>query len=460
MGQNTKTTWIDEPSLVMDDIAKGLVSRIVVDAPIQNSLEDNSLDDAIRVDSDDVYDEPLSLFDRLSSQLTSSYRNLEDKVTQLKSDLSDEEIHGKVQLEEKEKLSNHLSTLLEILPAGVVLLDENGLITQSNPAAIDLLGEPLEGLPWLDVITRCFSPKHDDGHEVSLKDGRRVRIETRSMSAGSGQLILLNDLTETRLLQEKVSRTERLSSLGKMLASLAHQIRTPLSTAMLYAGHLCQREVTHEDRYNLANRLMSRLTHLEHQIRDMLVFARGDTHFAERLSSFDFFDALRQAAEPILEKSGVHYQWKCEDLDKAIMCNKDSLVGACVNLVNNSIEAGQLKSANDKPLLVQITLSTQNSSRLKLVIKDNGPGIEAANKDKVFEPFFTTKAQGTGLGLAVVQSVVTAHNGKFTINSSQNEGVSAEIVLPTCELTCTDQIPESAQQHNNHSETVQPVSKG
>ena len=155
----------------------------------------------VSLHSSDVTDQPveeaLCLFDQLSSQLTSSYRNLEQKVSQLKNDLSEEALSRREQFEEKEALARRMAALLEIMPAGVVLLDGQGRVAECNPAALDLLGEPLEGELWLDIIKRCFAPKHDDGHEVSLKDGRRVRIETRSMTAEPGQLILLSDLTET-----------------------------------------------------------------------------------------------------------------------------------------------------------------------------------------------------------------------------------------------------------------------
>jgi two-component system sensor histidine kinase FlrB len=374
-------------------------------------------------------DQALSLFDQLSSQLTSSYRNLENKVTQLKDELSEEEMQRGEELKEKEKIANRLSTLLEILPAGVVLLDGNGFVTETNPAALDLLGEPLEGQAWLDVITRCFSPKHDDGHEVSLKDGRRVRIETRSMSSGSGQLILLSDLTETRLLQEQVSRAERLSSLGKMVASLAHQIRTPLSTAMLYAGHLCQPEIEPNLRIECADKLLSRLTHLEHQIRDMLIFAKGETRLVEHVNISELLSSLRSAADPVFEKAGVSCHWENNVIDKHVMCNKETLVGACLNLINNSIEAADQHKDLETPLVIHVSLSMFDENTIKLQIKDNGPGIPSEHRSKVFEPFYTTKSQGTGLGLAVVQAVVKAHQGDFKVRSSK-KGVSASITLP------------------------------
>ncbi|MFX5472275.1 PAS domain-containing sensor histidine kinase, partial [Acinetobacter baumannii] len=92
----------------------------------------------------------------------------------------------------------------------------------------------LVGMLWREVIARCFAPREDDGHEISLRDGRRLSIATRSLNGEPGQLILLNDLTDPRRPQEQLARHERLSALGRMVASLAHQIRTPLSAALLY----------------------------------------------------------------------------------------------------------------------------------------------------------------------------------------------------------------------------------
>lgn len=379
-------------------------------------------------------EQALSLFDQLSSQLTSSYRNLEQEVQQLKTELSEEEAQSQAQLKEREALASRMSTLLEILPAGVVLLDGQGRVTECNPAALDLLGEPLEGEMWLDVIKRCFAPKHDDGHEVSLIDGRRVRIETRSMNGEQGQLVLLSDLTETRLLQEQVSRTERLSSLGKMVASLAHQIRTPLSTAMLYAGHLRQAQLDDDMRLECADKLLSRLTHLEHQIRDMLIFAKGEARLAEDLSIGEFEESLRHALEPVISKAGAQCSWQIARSARRLMCNREALVGACLNIVNNSIEAYEQNvdsdASNHDELKLSVEINTVGDSGIAIKLCDNGPGIPKKYQRQLFEPFFTTKSQGTGLGLAVVQAVVKAHKGVFTLDSSA-QGVCSVITLPS-----------------------------
>ncbi|WP_342632221.1 ATP-binding protein [Marinobacter alkaliphilus] len=372
---------------------------------------------------DEAVDSALELFNRMSRQITDSYRTLESRVNQLSGELSHETLQRQQELEEKEQLADRLSTLLKALPAGVVVLDQQGVVSQCNPAAIALLGEPLDGERWVDVIRRCFSPRSDDGHEVSLKDGRRVSIEIRTMENQPGQLILLTDLTETRQLQSQLAHAQRLSAMGRMVASLAHQIRTPLSAAILYGGHLSQPDLDEELRQRCASRLMSRLTHLEQQVRDMLIFARGETRLAEELSAGKLVASLSAAVEGQKPASGIDVTLDSQVDDQCrLMCNRDALVGACMNLVNNSLEAG----ATD----VQVQLAS-SAEGMEIRVLDNGPGFSKEQSGRITEAFYTTKSHGTGLGLAVVQAVVKAHNGRFSIFSPEQGGAVATLQLPT-----------------------------
>ena len=371
---------------------------------------------------DEAVDSALELFNRMSRQITDSYRTLESRVNQLSGELNQESLQRQQELEEKERLADRLSTLLNALPAGVVVLDSQGVVTQTNPAAIALLGEPLDGARWVDVIHRCFAPRRDDGHEVSLKDGRRVSIEIRTMENQPGQLILLTDLTETRHLQAQLAHAQRLSAMGKMVASLAHQIRTPLSAAILYGGHLSQEDLDEEMRQRCASRLMSRLTHLEQQVRDMLIFARGETRLAEELSAGKLVSALSSAMEGLKPAPGAEVSLKDEiSSDCRLMCNRDALVGACTNLVNNSLEAGATH------VDVQIT---EETGELIIRVVDNGPGFVSSDAARLTEAFYTTKSHGTGLGLAVVQAVIKAHQGRFSIESPEQGGAIATLRLP------------------------------
>ncbi|PJY94198.1 sensor histidine kinase [Pseudomonas donghuensis] len=366
-------------------------------------------------------EQAFALFDQVSTQLSESYNLLEARVTELKGELAVVSAQRMAELAEKERLANRLQNLLDLLPGGVIVIDGLGRVREANPAACDLLGEPLVGELWRQVIARSFAPREDDGHEVSLRDGRRLSIATRSLDAEPGQLVLLNDLTETRRLQDQLSRHERLSSLGRMVASLAHQIRTPLSAAMLYASHLAEQSLPVETQQRFAGSLKERLHELEHQVRDMLVFARGELPLTDRLTPKALFQALQQAAQTHVQGHAV--RWQCDSHLGELLCNRDTLVGALLNLVENAVQA------SGEPARLKVHLYRREQV-LHLCISDAGGGIDSALLTRLGEPFLTTKATGTGLGLAVVKAVVRAHQGSLQLRSRPGRGTCARISLP------------------------------
>ncbi|WP_283939010.1 ATP-binding protein [Pseudomonas sp. T1.Ur] len=366
-------------------------------------------------------EQAFSLFNQMSSQLTDSYSLLEARVTELKGELAVVSAQRMQELAEKERLANRLQNLLDLLPGGVIVIDEHGFVREANPAACELLGLPLEGELWRHVIARCFAPREDDGHEISLKDGRRLSISTRSLDAEPGQLVLLNDLTETRHLQDQLARHERLSSLGRMVASLAHQIRTPLSAALLYASHLTEQQLPRDTQQRFAGRLKERLHELEHQVRDMLVFARGELPLTDRVTPKALLQSLQAAA--LTHVQDLPIRWQCDSHVGEVLCNRDTLVGAVLNLIENAIQA----SGGDVRLKVH--LYTRGST-LRLCVSDSGSGIDPMVLTRLGEPFFTTKATGTGLGLTVVKAVARAHQGELLLRSRQGRGTCALIALP------------------------------
>lgn len=366
-------------------------------------------------------EQAFALFNQMSSQLTDSYSMLEARVTELKGELAVVSAQRMQELAEKERLANRLQNLLDLLPGGVIVIDAQGIVREANPAASELLGLPLEGELWRHVIARCFAPREDDGHEISLKDGRRLSISTRSLDAEPGQLVLLNDLTETRHLQDQLARHERLSSLGRMVASLAHQIRTPLSAALLYASHLTEQELPVETQQRFAGRLKERLHELEHQVRDMLVFARGELPLTDRVTPKMLMQSLQAAA--LTHVQDLPIRWQCDSHAGELLCNRDTLVGAILNLIENAVQA----SAGDVRLKVHLYTRGNN---LRLCVSDSGSGIDTKVLARLGEPFFTTKTTGTGLGLTVVKAVARAHQGELLLRSRPGRGTCAQVILP------------------------------
>ncbi|MGH1371912.1 MAG: sensor histidine kinase [Cellvibrionaceae bacterium] len=366
------------------------------------------------------------LFNRMSQQLSSSYELLENRVADLTQELNTVSAQRMQELAEKEAIAERLESLLNVLPGGVIVLDSRGYIREANPAAREMLGEPIEGIRWLDIIRRSFCPQKDDGHEISTKDGRRISIATRSL-AEDGQIILLTDQTETRRLQSELSRHERLSALGQMVSALAHQIRTPLSAAMLYAGHLSGGALSEQQQATFSSKLVKRLNHMERQVQDMLVFVKGDIALNDLITCADFQQGVEEEIEVLVAANGVTCRWHNQCPTHLLRCHKDALIGAVLNLVNNAAQAGSGA--------IDITLSLTGDSHIHLCVADDGPGIDDELLQSVRDVFVTTKAQGTGLGLSVVESVAQRHGGSLVLKSVVGKGTQACLELPLAQLT-------------------------
>ncbi|MGL4735500.1 MAG: sensor histidine kinase [Enterovibrio sp.] len=312
--------------------------------------------------------------------------------------------------------------VLSVMPAGVILLDPLGRVAEANPEAYRLLGSPLENERWLDVIARAFAPREDDGHEVSLHDGRKVKL---AISASPhGQLILITDMTETRQLQARLSDLQRLSSLGKMIASLAHQVRTPLAGALLYAANLSSPKLTQENRDRFQSKLLDRLYDIEKQVNDMLLFAKGgDNKVTHLFWLTELIEQFLPMVEAMVESAQAQLELTLPSEPVALYGNANALAGALANLVINAIQVCEVGC--EIKLIAQL-----QQDKVQLNVIDNGPGIAYELQQKVLEPFFTTRAQGTGLGLAVVQMVCHAHKGRLTLQSTPGQGTCFSLTLP------------------------------
>lgn len=320
--------------------------------------------------------------------------------------------------------ASRLEHLLQVMPAGVIVIDGKGIVRQANEQAKALLGEPLEEEVWRRIITRSFKPRADDGHEVSLVDGRRVKLSITPLENEPGQLIVITDLTETRQLQARVSHMQRLSSLGKMVASLAHQIRTPLSAAMLYASNLTRKGLGQEAQEQFANKLTDRLKELESQVNDMLLFAKsGEEQVVSNITLSELLTSVEGSAQTMIVQAHQTLGFSGFEQEVSITGNLTALQGALLNLIHNASQV------TPKGELVAVDASV-SGNRLNIAVTDKGPGVPEGLKHKIFEPFFTTKNNGTGLGLAVVKSVVNAHNGTLSVFNTPEGGACFSVSLP------------------------------
>ena len=369
--------------------------------------------------------ETFDLFNRMSDDLSSSYRVLEARVSALTNELDKVNAQKEIEAKNKDQITARLTNLLDLLPGGVIVLDRWGVISQINPAGENLLSSGIVGKKWNQIVEAFFSPKDDDGHEVSMKSGRRVSISTRSLDQEVGQIILITDQTETRRLQDELSRGQRLSALGKTVSALAHQIRTPLSAATLYASHLFEKDLTSVQIKDFSKKILARLNHLERQVQDMLIFAKGNLILNDSITMNDFLNDLRSAIDTSFREKNSKLIIKNLCPNTKFICNSQSLIGALSNLINNSLQASQ--NGDSIHLCVEAVGDNLNFS-----IIDSGQGIQPnllSRLQQGEEAFLSTKSQGTGLGLAVARVVAREHQGSLSIESKFGEGTRVDLKI-------------------------------
>ena len=323
--------------------------------------------------------------------------------------------------------------------SAIIVVSETGVIVKANQSALNLLGEEtLQGRRWVEVISKVFRPRNDDGHEISTRDGKRLQVTTVSLS--SGQLIQMNDLTETRLLQDKLSHMERLSSLGRMAASLAHQIRTPLSAAMLYAANLGNANLQPMARKRFQEKLVSRLEALEAQVSDILMFARSNEQTVALIDASQLVEQACNNVTAVLTKGGAQMATQIDEGPMSIMGNATALTGALSNLIANAVEAGA------KRIILKLT---RTKEAVVFSVANDGPRIPDELKEKIFEPFYTSKSSGTGLGLAVVSAVTKVHQGVLSLDEwNETFATVFNIAIPLFE---SDQVVANSAPENSVS---------
>ena len=386
----------------------------------------------------DIPDSPLREFtsgrpplidplDRAGRALEQTHEAMAGQIARLTAELEAARLVRREEHAERGRLLGRLASLLDTLPGGVVIVDRQGRITEYNPQAARLLGEPLEGENWAAVEARGCYPE-DDTLEIH---GRRLSLDASQLGDSGETIILLSDITRQHTLQDEASRRQRLVALGEMAARLAHQIRTPLSSTLLYMS-LLEADLPRERRQIICADVREQLHHMEGLISSMLGFVKGGGKVTGPVGvEAAIADALSACTADIESRHALIDIESCGPQPQLEGCH-DDLVAALSNLITNALDA-----SGQKPR-ISIHTRIRNNRLAVIQIADRGRGIPGDVLERIFDPFFTTRASGCGLGLAVVASTVAQHGG--TIRAANRPGGGAEftILLPIKPLTDLD----------------------
>lgn len=355
-------------------------------------------------------------FNQHSARLEASYQSLSGRVASLTQQLEDEQSARHRELLENERLGNRLLRTVELLPGAVMVLDGDGVICESNSQAASLLNRPLVGMPWSDIVRRECVPGASAAGDLCLQDGRRLSLSRRSLAPEPGEILLLADVTESRRMSEMLDRKERLSEIGEMTARLAHQIRTPIASALLNIARIEGNGRNAE----IAGRVRSRLKEVGRMVDDMLIFTAGGQCSAERFALEDLMAELVDSCRLDQVPNDLLATRITGNVEVA--GSRDAIKGAMLNLIENARQA----SNPEDPVELGAEIV---SNRVCLTVTNKGERIPIKLLPRLFEPFFTTRPEGTGLGLAVVQSVAEAHGGEVLVDSG-DKGTTFAICLP------------------------------
>jgi two-component system sensor histidine kinase PilS (NtrC family) len=333
-----------------------------------------------------------------------------------------------------EALEAIYSAVVRSIASGILTLGEDGRITYLNPAAEHLTGlsdrssrgQPLGSL-LPDLAASIVRPRERGRPEVRLRahDGRDriLGYATAPLAGGaSGQVILFQDLTELRQMEEAVRRTDRLAVVGGLAAGLAHEIRNPLASMCGSIEILGAAPGLDEQERRLMQVVRSEAERLEALVREFLSFAKPIS------PAFEPLDGARVVTETVelfrqeVAERGIELVARTA-ASVWVRADPGQLRQVLWNLLGNAADATPAGGR------VEVGIVRQAGEGV-LEVSDTGHGIADEDLQRIFDPFFTTKERGTGLGLAIVHRIVEAHSGHLSVHSEVGRGTTFRLALP------------------------------
>jgi two-component system sensor histidine kinase HydH len=241
-----------------------------------------------------------------------------------------------------------------------------------------------------------------------------------------GYVLLLKDLTEVRSLRDEIIRNQRLASVGRLAAGVAHEIRNPLSSIKGFATYFKERYRAVPEDLQTAEIMIQEVDRLSRVITQLLEFARPVSITPQQIS----LKNLMQDSLKLIEQQARAKNITVRDNHSApfdsFQTDPDRMNQVLLNLYLNAIEA-----MDKKGVLTVSVLGHEGSESIEITVSDTGRGIKTEDVASIFDPYFTTKSAGTGLGLAISHNIIEAMGGDIKVNSEVNKGTTFTIMLPS-----------------------------
>jgi signal transduction histidine kinase len=241
-------------------------------------------------------------------------------------------------------------------------------------------------------------------------------------------LSVLTDISELKMLEQQVRRSDRVSALGTMVAGVAHEIKNPLTSMKMFVQLM--EEHKHDKNFweEYGSIIATEVERLETIIEDFLGFARTPEVNIKPVCLKDIVNKVFQLVKTQSRKENVDIAMNIEE-DMAINCDTQKIMQVFLNLILNAIQAMPQDRAEKGSVEFNARKDVANK-KVAIQVKDNGIGISKENLDKLFTPFFTTKIKGNGLGLSIAHKIIEEHQGTIDVKSEIGKGTTFFISLP------------------------------
>ena len=375
-------------------------------------------------------------FNVSAQKLSTAYAELEERFRNVNQELAETNLRLRQHLEEKQRLHHYLESILNSMGTGVVVFDLEGKISLFNHSTEQLTG--LEAAEVMDQPCKMVfgdesycAPQVSYQHDVTpswLPADRGIPLDVRTDLVKDvegnllGILLLMEDISERKHLEEQVRRTNTLTALGKMAAEVVHEIRNPLAAMQIYA-RLLQQDLEGQNKH-LADDIMAAIHSLELISGNMLSLTRPVSPRFRQVNLAQVIESALEFSVYALEENEIDLV--CDYPQEGLICDVDSeqLKQVTLNLLLNAIQA----MPSGGRLVIHIAKS--DPKHLTWKISDTGCGIPKENIERIFTPFFSSKPSGTGLGLHTVERILQAHRASIEVLSEVSKGTEFTIRLP------------------------------
>jgi len=324
---------------------------------------------------------------------------------------------------DKNNISDLYQQFLSDLPVGTIVLNTHGLIEYSNAFADRLLGDQLKGRSWLELLRTEIKNISHQGHYVALRNGIKVMITTQSSDVLNGQVLLLTDISSVKEEADNNNTLNNLHSINKLSATLAHQLKTPLSTALVYLSTLKTKMSDKQNVLKPITKSIEQLNIIKYLIENELTIFKTKDINVEPIILEKMISHIVAGYNDLYPDMTFNFNISNNTQSTVILGHKEALTSAINNIIDNAVEASFYKG------IVDITTLNMNENVYINVI-DYGVGIQKLDFNKVDQTFFTTKKKGSGLGVPIAKSIIEAHQGNLSF-SSNAEYTTFTICVPS-----------------------------